>query len=336
MPIKAHRRPSGWYHLRGTHLGVRVDRSAGTRNAEQARILAAKLEKEIFEAHAYGPKAVGLFAEAAAGYLRGGGDGIFLTPIIETFGARKLREITQADLDKLAHKLHPDAANATRLRKVYTPFIAVWNWAVEDNLADARRWKKPAPGPKRVEWRTPEEIEKLLAALPERTCALATFYVGCGARATEALDLIWDDVSPAAQRAVLWETKGGYSRHVDLQPRVRAALPQRSDGPVFLNTRGEPWHAYDAVNLALRRASKNAGVRHVSCHVLRHTWATWAYAATRDLTFLMQQGGWRSAELALRYVHAGTEDLARLVQAHGWEFQGSGGPAPSEKLRQVR
>lgn len=338
MPIKPYRRPNGWYHLRGTHLGVRVDRSAGTRSGAHAHILAAKCEAEIFEAHAYGPKSVGLFADAAAGYLRGGGDGTHLTPIITALGARRLRDITQADLDRLALTLHPHTSDATRLRKVYTPFIAVWNWAVADELAEPRRWKKPAPGERRIDWRTPDEIERLLAALPEATRALAEFYVGTGARASEGLDLVWSDVSPAAERAVLWETKGGYARHVDLMSRVRAALPQRTapDAPVFLNTRGEPWHAYDAVNLALKRAAKAIGARPLSCHVLRHTWATWAYACTRDLDFLMRQGGWRSPELAMRYVHAGTSDLARLVRAHNWEFPGSDAHRPARIMRKVK
>lgn len=55
-------------------------------------------------------------------------------------------------------------------------------------------------------------------------------------------------------------------------------------------------------------------------HVLRHTWATWAYAVTRDLDFVMKHGGWASEKLALRYIHGGTPDLARRVLDHGWEI----------------
>ena len=55
-------------------------------------------------------------------------------------------------------------------------------------------------------------------------------------------------------------------------------------------------------------------------HVLRHTWATWAYAVTRDINFVMEQGGWASEKLALRYIHGATPDLAARVKAHGWEI----------------
>jgi hypothetical protein len=37
----------------------------------------------------------------------------------------------------------------------------------------------------------------------------------------------------------------------------------------------------------------------------------------------MQQGGWRSATMVMRYAHAASDDLAREVLNEGWEFPGS-------------
>lgn len=56
-------------------------------------------------------------------------------------------------------------------------------------------------------------------------------------------------------------------------------------------------------------------------HVLRHTWATWAYAVTNDIAWVMREGGWASEKLALRYIHVGTRDLKAEVLAHGWEMR---------------
>ena len=146
-------------------------------------------------------------------------------------------------------------------------------------------------------------------------------------------------MSPAAERVTLWAdiTKNGKDRAVTLPQRVIDAMPQRRgpDDPVFLNAAGEPWAAYDGINLALKRAAKRAGVRHVSCHVLRHTWATWFYAATRDLEKLMAFGGWASPELAMRYMHAAGDDLTAEVQAHNWEFSGKRPPRPRKISRKV-
>jgi len=332
-------RPSGIFYIRGTYLGEEIDQSARTRDGEQASLIAAKLEKEIFERHLYGRKAVATFDDAALGYLGGGKDGTYLIPIIKKLGAAKLRDITQAELDRTAREVYPDAADATRLRQFYTPFIAVWTWAARDGLCEPRKWLKPSPGPKRIEWRRPEEMEALLAALNGEPRDIVTFYLGTGARASEAIGLEWPNVTLDGKRALLWEedTKSGHARHVDLADRATAALPSRNEeGRVFHNHRTlEPWHAYDAINIALMRACKRAGIRHTSCHVLRHTWATWAYAVTRDLDFLMKQGGWRTAQLAMRYIHAGTDDLARAVTKHGWDFK-TGMNRPGVILRAVQ
>lgn len=340
MSIKAYKRPSGFYHLRGTYLGVRVDQSAGTRSREHAEILAAKTQDEIFERYVKGPQAVTTFAEAAADYLTGGGERRYMKPLIEHFALTRLTEIDQASLDRAAARLYPNASPATRRRQVYAPFIACWKVAEDAGKAPVRKWKRPEGDKRRLTWLTPAEAETLLAALEPNTRGLVTFYLGAGARATEALDLIWSDVSPAAQQVTFWAdiTKAGRDRTVDLGARVRDSLPQRRgpDDPVFLNSRGEPWHAYDAVNLALRRGSQRAGVRHVSCHVLRHTFATWAYAVTRDLELLMKQGGWASPELAMRYMHGGTDDLAKEVHAHGWELLGKRLPRSRKIVKGVK
>jgi integrase len=337
MSIRAIKRPSGVYHLRGTHLGVRVDRSSGTRSREHAEILAAKEEKEIFERHAYGVKPTVTFAEAAAGYIRSGGEAEHLTRIIAEIGTARLRDLDQAALDALAVKIKPKAQDATRRRQVYTPFIAVWNWAVADGKAEKRAWKAPGGDRKRVEWITPAEAETLLAALPAQYRGIVTFYLGTGARASEALNTVWTEISPAAQRVTLWGdiTKSGRDRSVDLPQRVRDALPQRGapESFVFLNSFGEPWHAYDAINLQLRKTCRKIGLRRVSCHRLRHSWATWAYAISRDVPRLMLQGGWASAELAMRYAHAG-EDVADEARKHGWGDLLGTKPA-RRKLREI-
>lgn len=56
-------------------------------------------------------------------------------------------------------------------------------------------------------------------------------------------------------------------------------------------------------------------------HVFRHTWGTWAYSVTRDMPWVMSQGGWASTDLAMRYIHVGTADLAEDVMLHGWEIR---------------
>lgn len=349
MPIKLYLRPNGIYHLRGTVQGVRVDQSARTSSRGEAEALRAKVEADLFKRAVYGDKAVATFDEAVVVYLDAGGSPEHLDVIMHRIGARKLSEVNQPLVDKLARELKPNGSPATRLRQVYTPILAVMNAACGAGLCDPIKLKKPKVGAGRTEYLTPQEAEDWLAALPPHLRRVITFYLGTGCRATEGLSLIWKDVTLGERRAVFWDTKEGYARGADLGKRVRKELPKRadkSDALVFRNSKGEPWHAYDAINLMLKRirarrekqikeGAKLPPLPPAHCHLFRHTWATWAYACTRDMTYLMSQGGWKTASMVMRYAHVGTDDLARAVLEAGWEFSGRELPLPPKSARKT-
>jgi integrase len=332
MPLKLYPRPNGIWHIRGTVQRQRVDFSSRTRIRAEAEAIRAKHEADLFQRSVYGDKAVAEFAEAAEMYMRAGGERVHLAPLLLKIGTKRLADINQDVIDRLAGE-RPDAKPATLVRQIYTPVAAVMNFAEEQGLCGRVKFRKPTVRNARVDYLKPDEAEKLLSFLPAHLKALVTFYIATGCRATEALDLDWRDVSPEGEHVVFWDTKEDYARGVKLQRRARALLPERSAGPVWLNLKGEPWHAYDAVNLMLKRHCARNGFRPVHCHLFRHTWATWAYASTRDLTFLQQQGGWRSATMVLRYAHAASDDLARAVLAQGWEFFGRELPGLKPKGR---
>lgn len=341
MPLNLYPRPNGIWHIRGTVQGRRVDQSARTRIRAEAEAIRAQLEADLFKRAVYGDKSVATFAEAATVYMEAGRPTDHLAPLIAEIGLTKLSDIDQNFVDKLAKRMKPKAAPATLIRQVYTPISAVMNFSAP-KLCDPVKFAKPKGSGARVDFLTPKEADTLLGFLPDHLARLVTFYLATGCRASEALNLEWRDISPQGERVVFWDTKKEYPRGVDLQKRARKALParlDRSDELVWRNSDDVPWHEYDAINLMLkrhcarhspagRRLSKEeiaAGAetfRPVHCHLFRHTWATWAYAVTKDLTFLMSQGGWKSATMVMRYAHVGSADLAKAVKAAGWEIRG--------------
>ncbi len=340
MSLKLYPRPNGIYHLRGTVQGVRVDQSTRSRDRSEAEAIRAKVEADLFKRAIYGDRAVATFDEAVILYIEADGSPDHLEPILDHIGHRKLSDVNQALVDKLARDLKPDASAATRVRQIYTPILAVMNQAASAGLCDVIRLKKPKVKAGRTDYLTPQQVEDWLDALPAHLKRIVTFYVGTGCRATEGLSLIWKDVTLGEARAVFWDTKAGYARGVDLGRRVREQLPERSKKPgdlVFRNSRGEPWHGYDAINLMLKRTRQaretaiKAGAKlpHLEpahCHLFRHTWATWAYASTHDLTYLMSRGGWKSVSMVMRYTHVASDDLAGAVRKADWEFLGSNPP----------
>jgi integrase len=322
MSLKLYARPTGIWHIRGSVQGVAYDQSARTRVKSEAEAIRVKLEAEAFKRAVYGAKAVATFAEAVIGYREAGGAKDHLKALVMRFGDTPLREIKQATVDRAAREMKPDAKPATLVRQIYTPMSAVMNFAASQDLCDPVKFRKPKVANNRVEFLTPQEAADLIALLPPQLAGLVTFYLATGCRATEALQLQWRDVDPGNGRVVFWDTKMAYPRGVNLPQIARDALPERGAGPVFLNSRGEPWHSYDAINLMLKRYATKAKFRPVHCHLFRHTWATWAYACTRDMTYLMGQGGWKSANMVMRYSHTAGDGLAMEVLAAGWAFDG--------------
>lgn len=387
MALYLYKNPkTGIYYIRGAHHGITVDESARTRIERDAEGVRERREREIYAEVVLGKKPDRSFAEAAIGYMNSGGERKYLTPILAAkihvdgkrvvFGEMLLKDIDQPSIDALAALLYPDAKNSTRNRQVYTPVSAVLTYAGEQKSWQFShgRIRRPKQPKGRLDWRTPQEIEWWLARAGDIR-PLLTAYVGTGSRASEMLNLIWPNVTPAGHRMTLWEddTKAETARGVDLQMRVRGVLPARPSnnaGHVWLKDDGERWASYDAINnrlwhitarearavaseseqqeisealqtartqrvvgLERRRAAatrarelitavaKRENVPRIHCHVFRHTWATWAYAVTRDMPWVMAQGGWASTALAMRYIHVGSADLAEDVLAHGWEIR---------------
>lgn len=313
------------WRIRGTHYEVTVDRSSGTPVKAEAEEVARSWERQAYETQVLGKRPPHPFHAAVVDYINAGGEELWLKPLVEHFGERDVRHLNQSDLDAAARKLHRGVADSTKRRRVHTPFIAIMNLAADNGHCDHRKWRRPKQPEGRTDWRTPDEIEKLLAELRPNMQALCTYIVACFPRVTETLDMLRRDV--IGDRAIYWgeSTKGGYTRHVELPERAKIAVAhamkrdaEPDDYLWVSDLYKEPYHHYMAINQTLKRACKRAKIKHLSVHTLRHTGATWRYSVTKDLTHVMVQGGWKSLDMVQRYVHAGSDDLAKKVTSGNW------------------
>jgi integrase len=72
------------------------------------------------------------------------------------------------------------------------------------------------------------------------------------------------------------------------------------------------------IKTAFYGACRRAEIDDFSPHDCRHTWATWHYAANRDIIALMKLGGWKSEKMVLRYAHVNVSHLAGSIDALPW------------------
>jgi integrase len=328
MVLKLRRRKGSrnWY-VRGTIRGIAVDETTGVADRAIAEAIRARREWECFQQSVFGPKATATFAEAARSYIANGGEERFLGLLLGHFGDLPLAAINQRAIDDAAARLYPTAASSTINRQVHSPVSAVLRHAAKRGLCDAFHIERPPQARGRIRWLTPVDAERLIASCASHLRPLVLFLFYTGARLSEALYLDWNQVDLVRGEVQFLETKNGDARGVPLHPRLiieLKALHQR-EGTVFRLPNGGVYvrktYAGSRIRTAFAAACRRASISDFTPHDCRHTWATWHYAANRDLVSLMALGGWRSERMALRYAHANVSHLAESIAALPWNSE---------------
>lgn len=339
------------YYLRGTVQGQHIFASTGTSDRRQAEAIRIRFESELQDRHAYGRAATLTFAEAALTYMQGGGEARYLGRLLDHFGEDALlADIDNAACARAARALYPAAAPATINRQLVTPLSAVIAMAAAEGLTPPRRLRRWKGGAARTRWLTPEEAEALLAAAGPRLVQLLGVFLGGGARVSEVLGIEAQFFYPDSGEVWLPDTKNDHPRMLRLPSRAIDLIrsgPLAPAGAIFRTPAGLPYRASaqggygGQIKSAFHRARDQAGLgREVTPHVLRHTWATWFYAATHDFGGLLDIGGWQNADMAQRYRKIAPADLPARLADHGWDFNDlRRQPAPAPQpgfLRLVR
>lgn len=320
MPLKLHPPRQGRtqnYQIRGTHRGVRVDRSSGSPDKRASQKRLKELEREIEDGIKCGraAKAAGpTFAGAVNRYLDGGGEERFLTPLLHHFGETPLAEITQEMVDEAAIRLYPRSSPATRNRQVYTPISAILKASRVKTLFDRPKGSK---GTARTFFFEPAEAERLITVATKNNLEFGIFLqflLYTGLRLSEALTLQIRHLNLTEGRAYIETTKNGLPRTVHLPPPLVAAMsahPRGYDrtGKVFRFSKSGRLYTW------LENAAGEAKVfipDGVSFHAFRHSYGAWMRRyGNLDTSGLVASGAWLSHDAARRYEHVDVSEAAR-------------------------
>jgi integrase len=327
MPLKLVPPRSGQSHnwrVRGTHLGVAVDKSIRAPDRAKARMVMRLIQDEI-ERGMFARRGAPTFADAAGAYMDGGGDPRFLPPLIAHFKDTPLSAVDQRAIDQSAIALYPNASPATRNRQVHTPVSAILRHA---GVAMVLRRPKGASGTPRTAWLSKDQMFALMAASDDQGAsfgALMRLLFYTGSRVSEALTLRWGDVDLDKGLVRLRQTKEETERAAIIPPFVVEALrPLRRapDEKAFRLTKSG--FLYDK----LTRAAEAAGVKipeRVAFHICRHTWATMMRReGGLDTAGLVETGAWKSRVAASRYEHLdASEEAAKALML----------PVPAQTIR---
>lgn len=292
-----------FWSVKGTYIGIAVDRSTKTgKRAVAARIM-SRWEQDI-ERGSYAVPGEPTFASAAASYMKAGGERKYLRKLLEHFGDKPIREIDQAAIDEAAVYLYPNRSAATRNRSVYTPVSAVLRHAgIQNNL----RRPKGAGGVSSTAWLWPEQAEAIFEEaekLDKEFAALLIVLCYTGMRLSEALNLTWDNVRLADGYAYIPTTKNEEPRTVFLPPVAVAAmgnLGPLDGGRARVFRFAKSGHLYSLLKVAACRSGVELPIRS-AFHIFRRTYATWMrrYAGL-DEVGLLAIGAWKDMKSVHRY-----------------------------------
>jgi len=171
---------------------------------------------------------------------------------------------------------------------------------------------------------SPGEVDQLVAALrTRRDRAMVEAMVFAGLRRAEVLGLRLGDVRSGERRLFVADGKGGHQRLVPCSNRFFTTVAdylhaERPREAVFTDrvfvvlkgpNRGQPL-SVKGLEQVMGDARRRAGLRHGTCHELRHTCFTRLREAGMALEAIQAQAGHRSIRSTQIYLHLSNDWLA--------------------------
>ena len=245
----------------------------------------------------------------------------------ESFAGKRLGAISPIDVER--HKQSRIGAGArVRANRELAVLKALFNrcteWGLfegENPVASVKPLKEPQ---QRLRYLEPEEEDRLLAVAAEPLRTIILVGIHCGLRVrSEALTLQWQHIDLVRRQLTVEAAyaKNGRTRSVPLNSTVRAALEQlkaRSTGDyVFTRRDGE---RYTSIRTSFDAACQQAGLKDVTPHTLRHTFATRLIENGVDLRTVQELGGWSQIRMLERYGHVSPGRKADAVEGLARKF----------------
>jgi integrase len=259
--------------------------------------------------------------------------------VLPELGNRKFSEIRRRDFQDLADRLLGEGLDPSTIRNTLIPLRAIFRRALARGdvaVNPTRGLELPAVRGKRDRIVSPEEAEALLSVLPENDRALWATALYGGLRRGELQALRWDDVDLAngvirVERA--WDVREGPIEPKSRAARRRVPIPAILRDYLVEHRHGRPGvmghvfgrpdgQAFDGPTVAARAqtAWRQAGLKPITLHEARHTFASLMIAAGVNAKALASYMGHASVTITLdRYGHlmpGNEEEAAGLLDAY--------------------
>jgi len=238
-------------------------------------------------------------------------EGILFThwvkPII---GAIPLVEVVQTDVERIKQSMFAARKAPKTDHHTLGLIRQIYNHAKRPDIYLQAKVKMPKVDNAKLRYLTPEEIDKLLTALKEKSVIVhdqAILAVNCGLRFSETAGLRWEDVNYDTGSLSIRDSKTG-SRTVFLNDVVadmlRGRQKEKATGLIFSDNDQRQQRASKTFQrVADKLFNKDVEDRRlrVTFHTLRHSFGTHVYENSGDLYLTQKALGHRTMVMAQRY-----------------------------------
>jgi len=237
-----------------------------------------------------------------------------------------IEDITQEDLEAFMRnvkEVKQYSANTRSnyfytLRSLYA--FAYKKGLVERNIAASMDFMR-MPKKERT-YLTKKEVEATIDCIHSPLIGLiARFLFNTGLRISECLNLTLDDVDFEKRSIHVRQGKGRKDRMVPINNTIYGLLLDYRENwrdaygsDFFFATRKSGSISYSYVNGTIRNAAKKAGIKKpVSCHILRHSFASALVEKNVNLVQIQKLLGHESLAVTSIYTHTNMEALSEAV-----------------------
>jgi len=252
---------------------------------------------------------------------------IIARSLVPFFGNLRVAQITSGHVEQYKAKLVKEGVSRktinNRLSILNTCLTTASEWLrLDTTLPKIKRLKCPPP---HTDYLTAEEAASLLAGTTGATHELILTALRTGMRQGELKGLQWESIdwrsgnllvrhSRCDRRRALDTPKSNRERHIPLDRQVYETLAQRRmpTGYVFTNEEGRPFNA-DSISKSLTEACAAAGIRRITWHVLRHTFASELAIKGVPLHAVQALLGHTTIMTTMRYSHVAPSALRTAI-----------------------
>lgn len=264
---------------------------------------------------------------------------ILASSLIPFFGKTLVSRISASDIERYkASESRKGLANKTinnKLAVLRKCLASAYDWSLLDNLPPkVRALKSPPP---ETDYLTMEEAEMLLAHASGTVREMVRMALRTGMRQGELRGLQWDAIDWENRIVVirhslcdytheLTSPKSNRERYIPLSDDLYAMLAARRQrsGYVFTDDRNLPFNGHQLMGY-LKRALKQADMREIGWHSLRHTFASQLAMNGVPLRVVQELLGHSTIAMTMRYSHVVPGSLHAAIRSLSYPNNGNSG-----------